>query len=656
MNELVPSNLQDFYYHHFTQIEFRRNKTLDQVISAVQKDPKTRGSQRLHYLREIYQAPNFIKKCGQKYREYKRLYDKPGDHKRDYQIYCLLQCNHTKMLSFDNSKYFTDVTKTLEDYDMEKIMHDKRMDKIGDDLAKSLDLNEVSQKKERCTRQVATKSISTNIRPADKNGHEIFESMIIPTPNILHAILKALESVVNTFLQIPEKIEHPENVVKICESLSVIILKIFGVRNLERFSSEDIRQIYKYFGTSRKIIKTSAPNMTQVINSCVNVLTSRLISPPTFPFLHKLNKLRNHDVVPKLEKMSQPSELESMYETEETTIYKNIPLTSGFHYNLKDLYFCYKDNQCDRKQFISIAKWILGYYCNSKIFDPRHKKGTSKYELKFRPENCTNRNKMHKLYLQVYRQDVPKRYPLHHRSSFGVLYFILSGKYQPFYFYKNREESQEILNLKKPEQDKIESVLDKNDRIFKNTKGAEGLNSLWCKDFEHLRQCLSKDLSKLTRTEKISLIQSCMKTVRQFHTQICKGNKIVKERNSWRFDGPSYKDCLELKLDLVFQFVEFMIVLGVSHKNAKYGEYKCKLFTKLATKILQVGYSCWLVLKRKYKVPFWNEIPKIKKNMVEAKFSELGIVVEKDEELDMKIERSKTVLSLSRGQSRASIN
>ena len=85
-----------------------------------------------------------------------------------------------------------------------------------------------------------------------------------------------------------------------------------------------------------------------------------------------------------------------------------------------------------------------------------------------------------------------------------------------------------------------------------------------------------------------------------------------------------------------------MIVLGAVHKKEKSGKYKCKLFTKMTGKILQVGYSAWSVLKRKYRTQFWDGIPKLKKRMVEARCSEIGIAVDKEEEKESETKSERT--------------
>jgi len=492
--------------------------------------------------------------------------------------------------------------------------------------------------------------------------------------NIFQAILTALESTVRSFSASDTK--KSTKLIKICELLAIIFIQALSEAKFLKFSEIDVAQILNYFKSCRVYFRTKfgdavmTPAMTQVISMCVNEFTIRNIQPNVIPRMPKIwiksgscqsenGKNQNSPLKP-----IQPSKFHSISPKKQIT-FTQLPLTTGYHFNLYDLYSCYKSQQINETQFIEIAKYILQYY-KSGIFEI-HRKSNGAGINKFCPEKVTGSNLKHKLHLQIHRQkiDETRYYKMNMRSCFAIMYMVLSGKYQPFYYYNKKQGNP--LKLAEPAVNKVKPVIVPIQAKYENFQNSQTNNSevqssesgknsqakqdpsnnpkyldkastreAWMDDFENLTLSLASLQKKaVSRAQQMMLIQTSMKILRQFHTHLQNGiiymdfmdgakmkNVVLHnvEKNptkNWKIKGPFHDECFEICQGVVHSFVELLLVLMTEY------DYRHKYFKEYLSKILKICFSIWKHLKSKHRLNYYKMIPLVKRETIEVQFMKM---------------------------------
>jgi hypothetical protein len=244
---------------------------------------------------------------------------------------------------------------------------------------------------------------------------------------------------------------------------------------------------------------------------------------------------------------------------------------------------------------------------------------------------------------------------------------VLSGKYQPFYYYNKKQGNP--LKLAEPEVKKVKQVIvpiqakcenfqnsqTNNSEVQLNNSEVQssqsGKNSeqshpkyldksltreAWMDDFENLTLSIaSLQKNSRSRAEQMMLIQTSMKILRQFHTVLQNGitymdfmdgakmkNSVLHnvEKNptkNWKIKGPFHDECFEICQGVVHSFVELLLVLMTEYDE------RHKYFKEYLSKVLKISFSIWKHLESKHRLNYYKMIPLVKRETIEVQFMKM---------------------------------
>lgn len=309
-------------------------------------------------------------------------------------------------------------------------------------------------------------------------------------------------------------------------------------------------------------------------------------------------------------------------------------------------------------------------YYKSGIFEI-HRKSNGAGVNKFCPEKVSGSNLKHKLHLQIHRQKIDEQryYKYNMRSCFAIMYMVLSGKYQPFYYYNKKQGN--VLKLAELEVNKFKQVIvpiqvkqenvqnsqtnnseEQSSQLTKNSQENEDLSKqepsnpkyldktstreAWMDDFENLTLSIASLHKKpVSRAQQMMLIQTSMKILRQFHTHLQNGitytdfidgakmkntvlhNAEKKPTKNWKIKGPFHDECFEICQGVVHSFVELLLILMTEYDD------RHKYFKEYLPKILKICLSVWKHLKSKHRINYYKLIPLVKRETIEDQFMKM---------------------------------